>query len=469
VALLPELQPVAIDQQLETIAEAQREIEAATAIPPNLLDDEPRRRTFSPEEFFELAENAFRIILRRCGQADPPVPPPRLVSFEELHNIHRPECTIQARFSNGDERCWRLHCAELRGTSIADRERWRRQLSDMYAGMAEDYSHWQASRRAERLRDDMVAHLTRAQNRIMQDALLFGTDAQTWEMGQGTFNVAQPENTLTVESLQQAMRAMQNASIPYTELRAVRPGPIQHTAEVWDNYRGGTRQVPALLPERAAVVRVTGGPDANPAVQLPQAMVGRQITIINNSAAPLHVTTGAAGDDVPSGTSREYVSHGAGAWSAVRDGVNPGHQHAYQQGLAAQQLFRDPAEVERMRQAARQAAVDTQKAAARGMELLKSWLSPEQRACFERNHFFFVTGNKTGKRYRINTAPSYNIAELGHAAVVVAKLCFLPKGILVQGDVMLAQKIALECDEESALRVANIDPVDRSGARRPQC
>ncbi len=33
--------------------------------------------------------------------------------------------------------------------------------------------------------------------------------------------------------------------------------------------------------------------------------------------------------------------------------------------------------------------------------------------------------------------------------------CFAPKGYLVAGDVMLAQKIALETDERGALAVAN--------------
>jgi hypothetical protein len=34
-------------------------------------------------------------------------------------------------------------------------------------------------------------------------------------------------------------------------------------------------------------------------------------------------------------------------------------------------------------------------------------------------------------------------------------LCFMPVGRLVAGDVILAQRIALEADEHSALKVAN--------------
>jgi hypothetical protein len=46
--------------------------------------------------------------------------------------------------------------------------------------------------------------------------------------------------------------------------------------------------------------------------------------------------------------------------------------------------------------------------------------------------------------------------------------CFVPKGSLVTGDVMLAQKIALETFECRALAVANrCLIVGRANARRP--
>ena len=38
------------------------------------------------------------------------------------------------------------------------------------------------------------------------------------------------------------------------------------------------------------------------------------------------------------------------------------------------------------------------------------------------------------------------------------RYCFVPKGNLVPGDVMLAQKIALETDELAALELANKFP-----------
>ena len=48
-----------------------------------------------------------------------------------------------------------------------------------------------------------------------------------------------------------------------------------------------------------------------------------------------------------------------------------------------------------------------------------------------------------------------NVHEIDEAGRVKLGLCFFPKGSLVTGDVMLAQKIALETFERRALAVAN--------------
>jgi len=47
-----------------------------------------------------------------------------------------------------------------------------------------------------------------------------------------------------------------------------------------------------------------------------------------------------------------------------------------------------------------------------------------------------------------------NVCELDGAGRPRAGWCFVPKDNLVAGDVMLAQKIALETDERGALAVA---------------
>ena len=96
---------------------------------------------------------------------------------------------------------------------------------------------------------------------------------------------------------------------------------------------------------------------------------------------------------------------------------------------------------------------------ARGIKLLREWLSPEQFAQYDARSYFEVTGCHSGTRYRISHGTSMNIHELDVAGRPHVGWCFAPKGHLVAGDVMLAQKIALETDEHGALTVANRFPV----------
>jgi hypothetical protein len=94
-------------------------------------------------------------------------------------------------------------------------------------------------------------------------------------------------------------------------------------------------------------------------------------------------------------------------------------------------------------------------AEARGRRLLRRWLSTEQRAQFDAMNFFDVVGCQTGRRYRIHYGHAANIREMDETGDPKIGWCFVPKGYLVSGDVMLAQKIALETDELAALAVAN--------------
>ena len=90
----------------------------------------------------------------------------------------------------------------------------------------------------------------------------------------------------------------------------------------------------------------------------------------------------------------------------------------------------------------------------RSQQLLRSWLSPEQRAQYDISGHFFVVGSDTGKRYRISRGRFFNIQELGPDGRAYSMWCFAPEGVAT-GDVNLAQKIALENFENRALRVAN--------------
>ena len=92
---------------------------------------------------------------------------------------------------------------------------------------------------------------------------------------------------------------------------------------------------------------------------------------------------------------------------------------------------------------------------ARGLRLMRRWLSPDQRAEFDDKGTFEVVGCNSGKRYRIYRGTAQNVFEIDGAGELKIGLCFTPHGNLVAGDAMLAQKIALETDENGALAVAN--------------
>ena len=92
---------------------------------------------------------------------------------------------------------------------------------------------------------------------------------------------------------------------------------------------------------------------------------------------------------------------------------------------------------------------------ARGLRLMRRWLLPHQLAEFDHSGSFEVVGCNSGKRYRIYRGAAQNVFEIDDAGQPKVCLCFMPSGELVAGDVMLAQKIALETNENGALAVAN--------------
>jgi hypothetical protein len=91
----------------------------------------------------------------------------------------------------------------------------------------------------------------------------------------------------------------------------------------------------------------------------------------------------------------------------------------------------------------------------RGLKLLREWLSQEQLAQYDAHKYFEVVGCHSGKRYRIHHGNGANVMELDDAARPRTGWCFVPNDHLVAGDVMLAQKIALETNERGALAAAN--------------
>jgi hypothetical protein len=108
---------------------------------------------------------------------------------------------------------------------------------------------------------------------------------------------------------------------------------------------------------------------------------------------------------------------------------------------------------------------DHVRAEEKGVALLRSWLSPEQAERWDTHRHFYVVGSDTGRTYRIRHGRSMNIEELDSEGDVVNQWCLGPQGNLAIGDVMLAQKIALETMELEALAKANRNRTFGAAAR----
>lgn len=98
---------------------------------------------------------------------------------------------------------------------------------------------------------------------------------------------------------------------------------------------------------------------------------------------------------------------------------------------------------------------DRSSANERALTLLEEHLSDTQRSQFADHGFFEVFGSQSGARYRIYQRRPVNVFELNSDGWIVRSWCFYPIGRLPLGDVLLAQKIALEHFERDALAVAN--------------
>jgi hypothetical protein len=94
----------------------------------------------------------------------------------------------------------------------------------------------------------------------------------------------------------------------------------------------------------------------------------------------------------------------------------------------------------------------------KAIALLWSWLTPEQQWQWKRSGMFEVIGSDTGRRYLLTHETVMNVHQLDQAGRSVAQWCFAPEGGLAPGDVLLAQKIALETMERDVLALANRQP-----------
>jgi hypothetical protein len=109
--------------------------------------------------------------------------------------------------------------------------------------------------------------------------------------------------------------------------------------------------------------------------------------------------------------------------------------------------------------------VGTPAAREKGMRLLFLRLTPLQRRQLSKKGYFEVIGGDSGHCYRIWRGRIMNVDQLDRRGRRVCAWCFYPTGRLVTGDIMLAQKLALELDERAALRIAGRE---RGRARTPR-
>ena len=123
---------------------------------------------------------------------------------------------------------------------------------------------------------------------------------------------------------------------------------------------------------------------------------------------------------------------------------------------------------------ARDLGVPDTAAQGQSLRLLVRNLTPTQRHQLARHDYFEVIGGESGMRYRIRYGPALNVETLDENGRRQHMLCFAPQGCLPVGDIMLAQKIALELFEADAIKTANVSPswelTDRLEPRRlPRC
>jgi hypothetical protein len=91
----------------------------------------------------------------------------------------------------------------------------------------------------------------------------------------------------------------------------------------------------------------------------------------------------------------------------------------------------------------------------RGVALLLVNLTPRQRRQYVRDRHFDVIGGASGTHYRLWHSFQQNIEELDQDGRRRWIWCVHPRETLVVGDVLLAQKTALELYEPEAIRIAH--------------
>lgn len=104
---------------------------------------------------------------------------------------------------------------------------------------------------------------------------------------------------------------------------------------------------------------------------------------------------------------------------------------------------------------AEQREMECRQALARARDLLLEHLTPAQRETYTKNHWFTVQGGKTKIDYRINSNSYAGNVWVMKDGKPIESICCHCDHIIPLPDQHLAQKLALEYDEERFLRTAN--------------
>lgn len=96
--------------------------------------------------------------------------------------------------------------------------------------------------------------------------------------------------------------------------------------------------------------------------------------------------------------------------------------------------------------------------------LLLKLLTTEQKDQLEKLRYFEVIAGASRRRYRIREGIAGNIRLVDPEGREVTQYCCHPAGLPIE-DVMVAQKLQIEHDEEEFLRLANASPIPVSGAQ----
>lgn len=114
------------------------------------------------------------------------------------------------------------------------------------------------------------------------------------------------------------------------------------------------------------------------------------------------------------------------------------------------------------------AVLDHQTPTARSEGMLRANLTADQLSQLDAHGYFEVLGGESGHRFRVCRSPSINVEEFDEAGASLCRWCLLPTGMLPEGDVLLAQKIAIELFESEARAIANVYPARLCRASRFQ-